>query len=788
METRKHNRLIAQDDAFAALKGEETRVGRITDISAGGLSISYPFKKNEKDGFKRVDIYLTQNGFRLSDIPCRIVYEEKDVSNGASNGDTINRCGLRFTDLADDHKTQLNYFLSHFTAGVKKGRKLGTRIQTAFSSSRLYALPLFIDFLLLTVALLGMQLAKRQTVELSMLYLNLYGIFFLFWLVVSVGMEKYRKIFTKSFSEAVVVILKSNVVIVYLISFAVVLWSPLARVSRMQTFGVCGAFLLLELGAFCLYHLISHSGINGHKSMEKKEQRESNSLSYPLMILDGMLLFVAFMAMNFLKRGGLSLPAKYDQAVLLLFAIWMASSLIAKKFNPSGFRTSYTAAISHCFKAAVFMSAGLGLVIFALRLFYYSRIQLFGTPAILLGLELALFYLYYLYSTRGRLASDIETADGIREIIDLNGTNRDLPEIETDCQISEPVTIKLAHALEFFNPSLFSFIKKTIDLTRIDRCDTALVSTDDIEEVEAIEADGHRLLINLHKTNDVRWFNRYFLQVFRKLDTGGYFVGKIHTFDTHKKLYREKYPRYLAGLFYGLNFIWCRVFPKLPVIQKLYFALTKGRNRIVSKAEVFGRLYFSGFKVVAEMEIENRLYFIAQKVNMPSLNTNPTFGPIVRLKRFGFEGQMMTVYKFRTMYPYSEFLQEYVFENNDLQTGGKFKDDFRVTDWGKFMRATWLDELPMIVNWLKGELKLFGVRPLSRQYLSLYTDELKQLRTKVVPGLIPPFYADLPNTLSEIIDSELQYIKAYLRAPIKTQLSYLWRSGVNIVFKGARSK
>ena len=209
---------------------------------------------------------------------------------------------------------------------------------------------------------------------------------------------------------------------------------------------------------------------------------------------------------------------------------------------------------------------------------------------------------------------------------------------------------------------------------------------------------------------------------------------------------------------------------------------------MVSKAEVYGRLYFSGFRVVDDMEIENRLFFIAQKVKMPSFNTNPTYGPIVRLKRIGFEGKMMTVYKFRTMYPYSEFLQEYVFERNNLQTGGKFKDDFRVTDWGKFMRAAWLDELPMIYNWLKGDLKFFSIRPLSRQYLGLYTDELRELRTRVVPGLVPPFYADLPKTLSEIIESEVRYIKSYLKAPLRTQFGYLWKSSVNIILKGARSR
>jgi hypothetical protein len=57
----------------------------------------------------------------------------------------------------------------------------------------------------------------------------------------------------------------------------------------------------------------------------------------------------------------------------------------------------------------------------------------------------------------------------------------------------------------------------------------------------------------------------------------------------------------------------------------------------------------------------------------------------------------------------------------------------------------------------------------------------------VLPGLIPPFYADMPKTLPEIIESELRYIRSYLKAPAKTQFRYLWQSSVNIIFRGARS-
>jgi len=229
------------------------------------------------------------------------------------------------------------------------------------------------------------------------------------------------------------------------------------------------------------------------------------------------------------------------------------------------------------------------------------------------------------------------------------------------------------------------------------------------------------------------------------------------------------------------------VFPKLYGIKKVYFAITKGRNRIISRAEVLGRLYFCGFELIAEKENNDRLYFIARKAKSPSLDESPSYGPLVRLERLGRNGRPINIYKFRTMYPYSEYLQEYVYNKNKLQKGGKFKDDFRVSALGKFMRETWLDELPALCNWIKGEVKIFGVRPLSMQYQSLYSDEILELRKKVKPGLIPPFYADLPETLEKIMESEKRYVQSYLKEPFKTQCVYLWKAFVNIVIKGARS-
>ena len=177
-----------------------------------------------------------------------------------------------------------------------------------------------------------------------------------------------------------------------------------------------------------------------------------------------------------------------------------------------------------------------------------------------------------------------------------------------------------------------------------------------------------------------------------------------------------------------------------------------------------------------------------KKNGRPSYDLNPTYGVFVKLQRVGKEGSMIRVYKLRTMHPYAEYLQKYIYEKNNLDKGGKYKNDFRVTTLGRLMRALWIDELPMLFNLLKREVKLVGVRPLSMQYYSLYGKELQERRLRYKPGLIPPFYADMPKTIEEIQDSEIRYLDAYDKSPWRTDIRYFRRAAFNIIFKKARSR
>jgi len=288
--------------------------------------------------------------------------------------------------------------------------------------------------------------------------------------------------------------------------------------------------------------------------------------------------------------------------------------------------------------------------------------------------------------------------------------------------------------------------------------------------------------------NNFRRINKYLEAVNSDLDEGQYFVTCLITKKQRKQRIIENQSTLIGYLLYGLDFMLHRVIPKISVTKKLYFKLTKGKNRALTLTEGLGRLACCGFKIIEYKEIGDKTYVITQKTKKPAYDFNPTYGPVISLNRYGNKGELIKVYKFRTMHPYSEYLQDFIYERNSLTDNGKFKDDFRVTSWAKFLRKCWLDELPMFYNLLKGDLKLIGVRPISKQYFNLYPDYLKELRKNVKPGLLPPFYADMPNSLEEIIESEIKYLESYMENPIKTDLIYGYKILKNIFFKKARSK
>jgi lipopolysaccharide/colanic/teichoic acid biosynthesis glycosyltransferase len=146
---------------------------------------------------------------------------------------------------------------------------------------------------------------------------------------------------------------------------------------------------------------------------------------------------------------------------------------------------------------------------------------------------------------------------------------------------------------------------------------------------------------------------------------------------------------------------------------------------------------------------------------------------LFRQARPGRGGRLFTILKFRSML------------NSIDDSGRPLADSERLTRLGRRLRSTSLDELPELINVLKGEMSLVGPRPLLVQYLDRYTPG-QMRRHDVRPGITGLAQISGRNALTweEKFSLDLQYVRAYnlpldLRIIVQTVLKIVQREGIS---------
>ena len=372
----------------------------------------------------------------------------------------------------------------------------------------------------------------------------------------------------------------------------------------------------------------------------------------------------------------------------------------------------------------------------------------------------------------------------------------DVPELHPEKRISgkpiktfliseDAINERRERITEFSGSKVFDFLDRN---TQLNNAQTLILTEIDLVRLKNIESFQYSTYIQLKKLNNIREINKMFALINDKLPDNGLVVCCYRSMSTTKLFLFKKYSAIKAYFLHIGYFFIHRIIPNFFLTRRLYYDISEGRKRILSKTEVLGRLNYCGFEVVKQTKIEDLRFVVAQRVRNSEPLTQRYYGMLIKLKRCGKNGKIFSVYKFRTMHPYAEYLQQYIYQQNSLAEGGKFRNDIRISTFGHFMRKYWIDELPMLFNLLKGDMKIVGVRPLSEHYFNLYSNELQVLRVKHKPGLLPPFYADLPKTLDEIQTSEMKYLTTCEEnGQFKTDVKYFFLIVKNILFGKARS-
>lgn len=189
------------------------------------------------------------------------------------------------------------------------------------------------------------------------------------------------------------------------------------------------------------------------------------------------------------------------------------------------------------------------------------------------------------------------------------------------------------------------------------------------------------------------------------------------------------------------------------VCQPVDYAEIANHKNIIYKAlKRFGDVLLSIFGIVILA-----IVFLITAISIVMEDGFPIF--FVQ-ERNGLNGKVFRMYKFRTMCKNAPELHKELLEENELDGPAfKMKKDPRVTKVGHFLRRTSIDELPQLVNIIKGDMSIVGPRPLPT-YETAQCSEYQNQRLLVKPGLTCYWQCSGRNDIEfdEWMEMDLQYI------------------------------
>jgi lipopolysaccharide/colanic/teichoic acid biosynthesis glycosyltransferase len=146
-----------------------------------------------------------------------------------------------------------------------------------------------------------------------------------------------------------------------------------------------------------------------------------------------------------------------------------------------------------------------------------------------------------------------------------------------------------------------------------------------------------------------------------------------------------------------------------------------------------------------------------------------------RGRRIGKDGRVFGMYKFRTM----------VADADKIGSIVTYKDDPRITRLGAKLRERRLDELPQLINVLRGEMSLVGPRPESPKYVERYTPEQREI-LKVKPGVTGPMQIAFLDEEERLLNPDTlddEYMTVILPSKLAVEMEYMRKQSLGYDFQ-----
>lgn len=511
---------------------------------------------------------------------------------------------------------------------------------------------IFLSFSIYITVFIAFYIYHKKSIYIDDKYLLYFGYFLLSLVLGTILSRKYSVEKLKNFFS-----FKRSHITSYIISLGILsiilFTTELENISRfVLTSSLLSAFVI----DYTIFRLVSKK-----EFIDVRPKGVSKSL---FVFLSHFLIFSWLMGYILLSKYDLGFLIEHNS--LLLFSLgfcWIVAGWLTSFFDEPDIQQNYFAFIWKYVKGYIYLLALSGFFLFLLRQDPTLREDLFFgylLYAFLSWVTMTLLYVNKKPRKTDEVSPSLFRAPTLPDInFNGNSTFTDTKYFIPPLNGHSPLLRKKLENVYLKKfPEVTEFLEEKLDLDRIDLTRSVILRSGDPYNVEVLPENELELYMNLHELNDIRRINSYFIEVNKRLVEGGVYVGMFEPIRYRYERFQKNYPYFIGRIFYFLDFIWKRVFPKIPVIKKVYFALTKGRDRALSISEGLGRLQFCGFDIIDMKHIDHFLYFTAKKSRVPREDKDPSYGPLFKMKRIGKDGKPIHVYKFRTMHPYSEYIQK----------------------------------------------------------------------------------------------------------------------------------
>ncbi|MEA3497124.1 MAG: hypothetical protein U9R42_13940, partial [Bacteroidota bacterium] len=486
------------------------------------------------------------------------------------------------------------------------------------------------NFLLYSVSFLIIYFIKKGGIEYSNFYIKYFSTYIGAWFISSIVTRKFTKAKRNKFSSYIKPNINSFFIMLGVLAF-ISFKIEMIDVSRMVLLlSITIAFFIELLLKTLNYNLKISTVFKRHIFIPININSFSTFLLGFLLLTGTIILMVRYW-----------LPVSPSENYLIVYAviyfIWLVSAFYTHQFNIS-VKENYFKAIYPHIKSMIFFVSLMLFNLFIFRLNLDNQIVIIESLLFFVGNYFILVTLVFIIKHPQKTDEISIKYFSVNEIksneilIDSEEQFQDVKHKIISTKLDKiSFKEKLKNVYLRKNTKIFEFINKLLEIDSIQMGKTEVINSANPYNIEVIPDEYLELFINLREINDIRKINEYFIKVNEKLQLNGIYIGLFEPNEGRYSRYLKKYPYFIAVFINIFDFIWKRVFPKLPFLQKIYFLFTNGKNRALSKAEGLGRLYYCGFEVIGIKQLDNFVYYIAKKVREPKSDKSPSYGPLFKM-------------------------------------------------------------------------------------------------------------------------------------------------------------